>query len=1118
MTKNFQASLLLLLLSFAGAASAQVIYGSLVGSVVDVSQSAIAGATVTIKQLSTNLTRETTTNESGLYTFPNVVAGTYELTVRKEGFSNFTRTGIDVSINSVVRMDALLQVGATSQSVDVSGTAVALQTDRSEVKQDISTQQLGNLPLPQGRNYQSLFKLVPGMSAPNNGNSSVADPSRSMVFNANGASRSSNSFRIDGSSVNSVWLPQNAAYVPTLEAIEMVNVVTNAFDAEQGLAGGSAANVLIKSGTNQVHGSAFEYNSNNAEKARPYFLPASQGKPKDVYNEFGATIGGPIVKNKLFYFGSYEGALHHQFVQTLGTVPTAATRLGDLSVSTAPIYDPLTGNPDGSGRTPFAGNVIPTARLDPVAQKILSYLPQPNLGGVSSNLSAVGAYKFDRHKADVKVNYNPTEKVTSFFRFGMVHYDQFSGGVLGDPLQGAAIANAAGAPGPAFGTSYNASAGVTYVATPTFVVDGVFGYTLMDTNQVPTGLDKNSGRDVLGIPGTNGTRPFEGGFPSINVSSYTNFGFASNTTRPIYWHDPRFQYTGNASWTKGTHNIRFGVDVSRQHLNQVQPEFVGSFFGASGGFGFDGGTTTVRGGPSPNQFNAFGAFLLGQASTLGRTLIVPDNGITTRAWQESLYARDQWQVNRKLTLSYGVRWEYYPMPTRADRGLERYDPTTNRTLICGVALTPLNCGVHVSPAQFAPRFGIAYRLSETFVLRTGYGISIDPYSLARPMRTNYPILAVLNVSGPNTYTAAGTFATGIPAITAPDISSGSVATPGTYAANTLPTDFRRGYIQSWNLTLEKEFRGAWLASAGYVATRQIRQIGFVELNYGLPGLGAAGQALNRQFGRTATTPLVTNIGNSHYDSLQVKATRRFVNGFQVLASYTFSKSIGICCNDDSDGNLAINIPAYYNLNRSVSSFDRRHNLQISSVYELPFGKGKPFATSGIVAKLLGGWQLNGIFSRYSGLPFTVTSAGTSLNAPNNMQRANQVKQNVTILGGTGPNQSWFDPLAFAPVTTAGFGNAGFNILRGPGLTNLDASLFRNFKVTERFNVQFRAEAFNATNTPHFSNPSANVSNLLLNPDGTIRSLGGYTTITSTTGIGRDGIDERALRFGLRVSF
>ncbi len=287
----------------------------------------------------------------------------------------------------------------------------------------------------------------------------------------------------------------------------------------------------------------------------------------------------------------------------------------------------------------------------------------------------------------------------------------------------------------------------------------------------------------------------------------------------------------------------------------------------------------------------------------------------------------------------------------------------------------------------------------------------------------------------------------------------------------------------------------------------------------MPGGGAAGQALFVAYGRSATTPLVASQGNSHYDGLQVKIERRSAHGISLMSSYSFSKSIGMCCNDNSDGNLAIPIPSYLNLNRAVSGFDRTHQFHVSAIYESPFGKGKTFATNGgPVAMVLGGWGLSGIFSAYSGLPFSVTDSGTILNAPNNSQRADQVKATVDMPRGVGVGQPWFDPTAFVPVKTPRFGTAGFNILRGPGLGNMDASLSRTFAVRESFKLQFRAEAFNFTNTPHFSLPASNISAVSFNPDGSIRSLGNFAQITSVSAVGRDGIDERVFRFGLRISF
>jgi hypothetical protein len=386
------------------------------------------------------------------------------------------------------------------------------------------------------------------------------------------------------------------------------------------------------------------------------------------------------------------------------------------------------------------------------------------------------------------------------------------------------------------------------------------------------------------------------------------------------------------------------------------------------------------------------------------------------------------------------------------------------------------------------------------------------------MRTNYPLLVVLNIAGANAFQPAGRLRDGIPLIPTPNLGNGVVDIASQVAANSLEQSYQRGYIQSWNFTVQKKLRGGFVGQAGYVATRQINQVGFKELNYAPINGGNNGRILAAKFGRTAETRMVTPIGNSHYDSLQTSLERRFAAGMQLGVSYTWSKSIGICCTNNSDGLAAIQIPEFYNLNRSVSGIHTPHNLTMNGVWALPFGKGRRFAQSGPASWIASGWQVNGIFSAVSGSPFYVTSSSTSLNAPGSAQRADQVKPEVEILGGAGRGESFFDPLAYRPVTDARFGTAGFNSLRGPGIVNLDLGIFRQFRITERWQVQFRAEAFNSTNTPHFANPGTNVSNLQLNADGSVRALGGYTEITGLQNTGRDGIDERVFRFGLRLSW
>jgi hypothetical protein len=374
---------------------------------------------------------------------------------------------------------------------------------------------------------------------------------------------------------------------------------------------------------------------------------------------------------------------------------------------------------------------------------------------------------------------------------------------------------------------------------------------------------------------------------------------------------------------------------------------------------------------------------------------------------------------------------------------------------------------------------------------------------------------VLNllVDAPNPFQFVSQTSAGIPAIPDIDLGNGVIPVPSPVTVFALPDKFERGHIKSWNTAFQRDLGWGFSGEAAYVGTRQVDQLGFKELNWSPINGAQAGRQLNQKFGRTGQTRLIAPIGDSKYDGLQTRLDRRFRNGFQMGVSYTLSKSTGIAGNANSDGALRINIPEYYDLNRATSDFDRTHNLNITNMVELPFGSGRRWlGNGGLLAQIVGGWQVSTILSFYSGTPFSVTAAGTSLNAPENDQRADQVKDDVEIFGFA-PNQAYFDPLAFRAVTEARFGTAPFNVLRGPGVKSLDLMVFRQVALGGQANLQLRFEAFNVTDTPRFGNPGGNVSNLRLNPDGTVQNLNGFAVITGTN----DG-SERQMRLGVRFGW
>ncbi len=481
---------------------AQNLFGSLVGNVTDPSGAAISGAIVRITQSETGESREAHTNAAGVYSFPSIPPGNYAVEVSMGGFQSVKQQGIAVRNSDTVRIDVTLPVGTKAESVQVTSEAEALQTDGADVRAEIGSKTLQDTPLPPGRNFQNLLITVPGITPPINSNSVSSNPARSLAYMANGSESSGNVMTIEGASDEITWLQQISAYVPGLESIEVVNVASNSYDAAQGFAGGAAVNVQVKSGTNQIHGSAFEYNFNNAMIARPFFLPVGQPNPKSILNDFGGTVGGPIIKNKLFYFVSYDGTLTRQNASGYETVPTAAIKSGNESGSPIGIYDPSTGASNGTGRTVFPGNIIPASRISPIASQIAGLTPLPNLPGnlLATNYFADGPYKQNRDTIDAKLTYRATDKLNFGVRFGWLHFimdDPPAFGAIGGPQLG----STGGAEGTGSGNVFSNTVTANYVVSPRFVIDGYFGYTLLDTNQEPPGLSTNVGLQNTRHPG-----------------------------------------------------------------------------------------------------------------------------------------------------------------------------------------------------------------------------------------------------------------------------------------------------------------------------------------------------------------------------------------------------------------------------------------------------------------------------------------------------------------------------------------------------------------------------------------------------------------------------------------
>ena len=1110
--------------------NAQVLYGSVTGTVTDQSGAGVPRAHVTATNRGTSVVREADADENGHYTITDLAPGNYDLKVTATGFKPLTQTNLMVAANTVANVDVNLQVGAMSEQVTVEASVVNLQTEKSDVHTELSEKAILNMPLNQYRNFQTLINLVPG-ATPGVFQNAIADtPERALSTNINGTNRNNNNTRVDGAADVFVWLPHHAVYIPPAETVQEVNISTNNFDPEQGMTGGAAITVITKSGTNQYHGVGFEYFQNQALRARQFFETGPKGDSK--LNDFGGTFGGPIKKDKLFFFGSYNGTYERDNRSTgLVTVPTAALRAGDFTGTGTVIYNPHTGNPDGTGRTPFPNQAaIP---IDPIAAKILALIPPPTGTGNNSNYFKSATQKLNRNNFDGKVDWNRTARHSIFAK-----YSAMKSVFHGEPSLGQAIGDCAcdGGLGDFHSFVQLVTVGHTLTLSPNLVVDGTVGFTRMSEYGQTPDFGTNIGSDVLKIPGTNnGSDLRSSGIPFFAITGYANLGNPEGWN-PAFRNDWSFTTSHNVRWSHGKHQISAGTDIVHHHLNHWQPE-LGA--GPRGEFDFGGGATALNGGAAPNQYNALAQFELGLAGELG----VSAGGAvgvgrseqfikaTAKEWQFGWFVGDRYRITSKLTVTLGLRYEYYPLMTRDGAfKFDRYDFTTNNVLLGGIGGNPASLGVTTSKKLFAPRVGFAYQINNGTVVRAGFGISVDPLPLARPLRGFYPLTVGSNFVGANSFAPFSSFSplvsplpggpipVGIPSVCCPNISSGTIPLPAQALERTVgPGELKRGYIESWNLVVERKLPANFLVSVGYVGTQTVHQFADLNINASLPGTGKFGQPLNCKtanfttnpptcvvpsFGRTSDTLLFQGWLSANYHSLQVALTRQFSKGFMVKGAYTYSKAIN-WTDDDGWAGLAWNDPNILRRNRAAAGFDTPHIFQLAYIYELPVGKNKPWANGGGAAtKILRDWQVSGIFSAIHGQPFSLTASGASLNAVGQRQTPDQVGP-VKKLGGIGAGQPFYDPTAFAPVTRVGYGNVGRNTLYGPGSVNLDFSLFRTFKFTERFDVQLRADAANFFNSPHFKNPTGSTAS---------RSSGNFLVITTA----KD--DERQFRLGVRVAF
>ncbi|HWG19099.1 MAG TPA: carboxypeptidase regulatory-like domain-containing protein [Terracidiphilus sp.] len=1148
----------------------QAVSGTLLGTVTDPTGATIAHARITATETSTGAVHESATNDSGNYSFPDLTPGPYSITVESSGFRKATQERIDLQSNSATRVDLVLQPGSVLETVTVTTAPPVLQTDRADISTKIETEQVVDMPLGTNRNFQSLINLVPGTAPAVFQHSQFFNAASSLQTEANGLPREGNLYQIEGIDDDErTGLLQ--IIIPPAEAIASVDISTNNFEAELGRATGAVTNVTLKSGTNNIHGEIFEFIQNNDLNARSYF-----GGPLGhlSYNYFGGAVGGPIKKDKLFYFGDYLHTVDHEAISSTFTIPDArfytptATPLPgcndpagciDLSAamngSKGQIFDPTSYSDghvhDGSKNDPrpaFQNNQLPYSLvkgavpltalqgLNAAAAKYGTLVTKP-LNNPANNYTTNLPFTKTTDSFDVKGDYSPTERNHIGVRYSFQRVVSFQQAAFGSFLGGPAAGAFEGT-----GNQKSYSTGVNYdhVFSPKFLTEVRVGLAHLGNSAQTNDFGSNDAT-TLGVPGVNiPGQPFTSGQVAMTINGgFSNPIIGYSASEPWIRAESNIDLVNN--WTKimGNHTFKWGADVRRIHDDLLQDQT----FSPRGAYTFSDVQTSNFSSPGTTVANDIASFLLQQPSQVGRDLntFFP----RYRQWWIFSFASDKWQATSKLTLDLGVRWDIYPPATPAIAGgFSNYNPANNTLVLAGIGSNPSNLGMQSQYKYFAPRTGFAYRVRPNTVIRGGFGISYTPF----PDNTyayNYPVRANNSYQpvGTSGFTPAvlgdgvtvATFSAGFPApVAVPIPSNGIIQLPNT--ATTLlskqliaqvytyiPLNYKNPYADSWNVALQQALPFDMSAQIAYVANHGTNIAGSQNIN--LPGFYGGGSFSdpenhdangNLTFGRTANTNQYFLGFSSNYQSLQAQLNKRFSHGLTFTSAFTWGKGLGYNSGDDGGLTFFIN----WRRNYAPMDFDRKYNYEQSFTYELPFGHGHQMMSGRLADAVAGGWKFSGIIAVVSGLPFTITGNGGTLNTPGTQQTAT-LTGSFHKLGAIGSASPWFDPTSFsqpggcpsapAPCPSPGLGNTGRNQFRGPGYIQDNFSMFKRFTVYREAGMEVRVDAFQLSNTPQFGQPN-----------GSCCGAASFGTITGTLGSGQGSVNGvgggRTLQGSLKVSF
>ncbi len=1027
---------------------------AIVGQVTDVTQAGIPGATVTVTNTGTSARRTTTTDSVGNFSFPNLPPATYQIKVEKAGFQAAVLDSFDLHIGEIARRSITLNIGAVAESVVVEGEAPLAQTESGTVGQVIETKQIADLPL-NGRNLVQLAALSAGVSPRQNlQRGGTQYGTRNEYVQIEGGRDGSTNYVIDGVYVRSLRF-NNLSLQPSVDTVQEFNVLRNSFSSEYGQ-GQAIVSAVTKSGTNQLHGSLFEYLRNDALDARNFF--AAQ-KPAYRRNQFGGTAGGPIIKNKFFVFGGYEGLRTRQGQTFLGSVPAPVLLTGNLSSIPTPVIDPSTGEP-------FPGNIIPPNRISHFAQVLSPTIPQPNATG-PNNFRITKTFVDDYNDATFRADQVINSKHSLFERY--IWYD---GSQISPSTFSATNFPQSG---------QNLSIGETWVVSPTVVNEVRFGYNRANHLDSPISLGGSNWVQIVGLKNLTGaTDPIDFGRPNWSIAGYSGQGEGTITQGAI---ENIYSISDALSKVWGKHTIRVGIQGQNRRffqITEVPPR---------GSFSFTGLFTG----------NSIADYLLGYCANCQGAF--GSSRSNYRSNTIAPFVDDVWQVTQRLTVHAGLRYEYLA-PWKEQNSQEgALDPVSGKIAyhkvpaVIPASLAPLIINQdNFFPAgilkpdrnNWGPRLGIAYRVSEKTVIRTGFGVYYDNLNLNElqftrlvpPFYGNDSI--VPDKSNPISVDTLFPSLTDIAQFPAPFSVDPNNRTP---------------YTLEWNLNVQRSLGRDYLVEVAYTGS----------------GSHKLTKRYNQNQANFGTTPIATrlpfpwfqpailtsdNDANASFNGLSLRVEKRYSSGLFFLGNYQFSRNI-----DNNSGEVEANDTAYRmnkKLDRGLSRYNQKHRAVISYGYELPFGHGKRWLTGGPSAYVFGNWQVQGIITLLSGFPFTPTGPGVCSCGSYVPQRVNAVKPGFGNISNPTVNH-WYDVTAFALPPNGFQGNAGRNVIIGPSFKTVDFSVAKNFPITERARLQYRAEFFNILNHPNFGFPDANIANV-------------------TAGVISSAYDGRDIQMGLRLEW